>query len=136
MRFFSTTQPLGEPLEEISFRKNIFYENRQQKIYQLASQHYLPKSKIKIEANVSYTDGASNVPDFKLTEYIGFSEYNQITSYQFSPNAGDGIRRYFRYLDENLFDSRLSIELPLASDSLKLIRKLKLGGAYQLSDRK
>ncbi len=129
------TQPLGEPLEEISFRKNIFYENRQQKIYQLASQHYLPKSKIKIEANVSYTDGASNVPDFKLTEYIGFSTNNQITSYQFSPNAGDGIRRYFRYLDENIFDSRLSFELPLASDSLKLIRKLKFGGAYQLSDR-
>ena len=129
------TQPLGEPLEEISFRKNIFYENRQQKIYQYASQHYLPKSKIKIEANVSYTDGASNVPDFKLTEYIGFSQNYEITGYQFSPNAGDGIRRYFRYLDENLFDSRLSFELPLASDSLKLIRKLKFGGAYQNSDR-
>jgi len=129
------TQPLGEPLEEISFRKNIFYENRQQKIYQYASQHYLPKSKIKIEANISYTDGASNVPDFKLTEYIGFSQNYQITGYQFSPNAGDGIRRYFRYLDENLFDSRLSFELPLASDSLKLIRKLKFGGAYQNSDR-
>jgi hypothetical protein len=129
------TQPLGEPLEEISFRKNIFYENRQQKIYQYASQHYLPKSKIKIEANISYTDGASNVPDFKLTEYIGFSQNYQITGYQFSPNAGDGIRRYFRYLDENLFDTRLSFELPLASDSLKLIRKLKFGGAYQNSDR-
>jgi hypothetical protein len=129
------TQPIGEPLEEISFRKNIFYENRQQKIYQYASQHYLPKSKIKIEANLSYTDGASNVPDFKLTEYIGFSEYNQITSYQFSPNAGDGIRRYFRFLDENLFDSRISFELPLNSDSLKLIRKLKFGGSYQQSDR-
>ncbi len=129
------TQPLGEPLEEISFRKNIFYENRQQKIYQYASQHYFPKSKIKIEANISYTDGASNVPDFKLTEYIGFSQNYQITGYQFSPNAGDGIRRYFRYLDENLFDSRLSFELPLASDSLKLIRKLKFGGAYQNSDR-
>jgi hypothetical protein len=70
-----------------------------------------------------------------LTEYIGFSEYSQITGYQFSPNAGDGIRRYFRYLDENLFDSRISFELPLASDSLKLIRKLKFGGAYQLNDR-
>jgi hypothetical protein len=129
------TQPLGEPLEEISFRKNIFYENRQQKIYQYASQHYLPKSKIKIEANVSYTDGASNVPDFKLTEYIGFSQNYEITGYQFSPNAGDGIRRYNRYLDENLFDSRLSLEVPLASDSVKLIRKLKFGGAFQSSDR-
>jgi hypothetical protein len=130
-----TNQPIGAVLEELSVRKNIFYEQRQQRIYQYTSQHYLPKSRIKIEANASYTDGSSLVPDFKLTEYISFLFYDSIIGYQFSPNAGDGIRRYNRYLDENLFDSRLSFELPLSSDSLKLIRKLKFGGSFQSTDR-
>jgi hypothetical protein len=130
------TQPIGESNEELSVRKNIFYEQRQQRIYQFASQHYFPKTRIKIDANASYTDGSSVVPDFKLTEYVAFSAFNQLTgSYQFSPNAGDGIRRYYRYLDENLFDSRLSLEVPLAADSVKLIRKLKFGGAFQSTDR-
>ena len=130
------TQPIGESNEELSVRKNIFYEQRQQRIYQFASQHYFPKTRIIIDANASYTDGSSVVPDFKLTEYVAFSAFNQLTgSYQFSPNAGDGIRRYYRYLDENLFDSRLSLEVPLAADSVKLIRKLKFGGAFQSTDR-
>jgi hypothetical protein len=130
------TQAIGEPSEELSIRKNIFYEERQQRIYQFASQHYLPKTRIKIDANASYTDGSSIVPDFKLTEYIAFSSNGELTgTYQFSPNAGDGIRRYYRFLDENLFDSRLSFELPLGSDSLKLIRKIKFGGAFQITDR-
>ena len=38
---------------------NQFYEQRQQLIYQLKTEHYLPKSKTKIDFNTSYTKGNS-----------------------------------------------------------------------------
>ena len=133
---FTTQWDLSNESEEIRVRKNIFYEQRQQNIYQLASQHVLPKSKIKLDINASYTGGESVAPDFKLTQYIAFRQGNEITQgFQFSPNADDGIRRYYRYLDENLFDSRMQFEIPLAKEALKLIRKMKVGVAYQLTKR-
>ncbi len=133
---FSTQWDLRNDAEEIRVRKNIFYEQRQQKIYQFASQHVLPKSKIKLDVNASYTGGQSTAPDFKLTQYVAFRQGNEITpGFQFSPNADDGIRRYYRYLDENLLDTRFQIEVPLAKEAVKLVRKVKLGGAYQLTTR-
>ena len=133
---FSTQWNLGIDAEEINVRKNIFYEQREQKIYQFASQHVLPKSKIKMDINASFTDGQSTAPDFKLTKYVAFRQGNQITpGFQFSPNADDGIRRYYRYLDENLLDTRVQIEVPLSKETVKLVRKVKLGGAYQLTTR-
>jgi hypothetical protein len=133
---FSTQWDLTSPSEEIRVRKNIFYEQRQQKIYQFASQHVLPKSKVKIDINASYTGGQSVAPDFKLSQYVAFRQGNEITpGFQFSPTAGDGIRRFYRYLDENLFDSRLQVEIPLAKEGVKLVRKIKTGGAFQLTTR-
>jgi hypothetical protein len=133
---FSTQWILENEIEDIRVRKNIFYEQRQQKIYQFASQHVLPKSKIKFDINASFTDGQSIAPDFKLTQYIAQRQGNVILpGYQFSPTADDGIRRYYRYLDENLFDSRLQAEIPLAKEGTKLVRKLKIGSAFQLTTR-
>jgi outer membrane receptor protein involved in Fe transport len=67
---------------------------------------------------------------------VAFREGNEITpGFQFSPNADDGIRRYYRYLDENLLDTRFQIEVPLAKETVKLVRKVKVGGAYQLTTR-
>jgi hypothetical protein len=133
---FSTQWNLLNDAEEIRVRKNIFYEQRQQKIYQFASQHVLPKSKIKLDINASFTGGKSTAPDFKLTQYVAFRQGNEITpGFQFSPNADDGIRRYYRYLDENLLDTRFQVEVPLAKETVKLVRKMKFGGAYQLTTR-
>ena len=131
---FSTQWDTAD-FQEYRVRKNIFYEQRKQLIYQLASQHLLPKSKIKIDANVSYTRGSSVAPDFKLTQYDATRINDSIVGYQFSPNAGDGIRRYYRYLTENLLDTRLSVEVPLIKPEKKLIRKLKFGSAFQAMAR-
>jgi outer membrane receptor protein involved in Fe transport len=131
---FSTQWDTND-FQEYRVRKNIFYEQRKQLIYQLSSQHLLPKSNIKIESNVSYTRGSSVAPDFKLTQYDATRIGDSIEGYQFSPNAGDGIRRYYRYLSENLLDTRLSIEVPLIKPEKKLVRKLKFGSAYQAMHR-
>jgi hypothetical protein len=120
---------------EIRVRKNVFYEQRNQLIYQLASQHLLFKSNMKMDYNFSYTDGNSLAPDFKTTEYRYVVNNGVNQGYEFSPNSGQGINRFYRYLKEDVLDTRLSFELPLA-DSSSLLRKLKFGMAYQRNDRK
>ena len=116
---------------------NQFYEQRQQFIYQLKTEHYLPKSKTKIDFNTSYTKGNSLAPDFKVLQYA--YTVNNLTdstfNYMFSPTAGDGIRRYYRYLNENIIDSRVSAEIPFKTSSSDLTRKIKFGGAFQRNDR-
>ena len=128
--------PLGMSFQEASVSKNIFYEQRKQMIYQYSSQHYIPTLKLKLDVNASYTDGSSVAPDFKATQYIRFLDYSTVTGYQFAPTAGDGIRRYYRYLDENIFDGRVGAELPLKSKKEGLSRKLKFGAATQRNYRK
>jgi hypothetical protein len=122
--------------QEKRVQKNQFYEQRNQQIYQLKSEHFIPKKKIKIEFNSSYTRGKSIAPDFKVLEYNYIDEDSVAVNYQFSPSAGDGIRRYFRNLSENIFDSKINMEIPLGTTESKLARKLKFGSAFQKMNRK
>ena len=122
-------------IEEINVTQNIFYEQRKQSIYQLASQNYFPSSKVKTDFNASYTLGKSIAPDFKSTEFLYIMQNGAIQGYQFSPTAGDGIRRYDRYLTENILDSRIVAELPI-NGKTKFLRKLKFGASTQRNYRK
>jgi len=109
-----------------------FYEQRKQLIYQLKSEHYIPKSQLKIELNASYTDGKSSAPDYR-----DFSYYTDASRsyYTIDRTVGDGVHRYFRYLNDNLVDSKLSAELPILKSDVG-IRKLKFGGSYQYNNKK
>ncbi len=120
--------------QEFSIRNNIFYEQRKQQIMQFSSQHYIPKIKLKIDLNATYTLGKSLAPDFKLIQYQYNITGDSTISYEFATNAGQGIRRFYRSLGENIFDSRINMELPIDANS-KLARKLKFGGAFQESER-
>jgi outer membrane receptor protein involved in Fe transport len=126
--------PEGNQSQDFSIRNNIFYEQRNQQILQFSSQHYIPKIKLKIDLNSTYTLGKSLAPDFKLIQYQYNITGDSTINYEFSPTAGQGIRRFYRALNENIFDSRINMELPLDASS-KLARKLKFGGAFQESDR-
>jgi len=108
------------------YKKIQFYEQRKQLVYQLKSEHFFPGNKIRAEFNASYTDGNSSVPDFKTLRYIYRKD---IDTWQIGGDNGD-IDRYYRYLSDNLFDSKVSIKIPFY-DKPGLPRKLKLGGAYQ-----
>ncbi|MBK6776404.1 MAG: hypothetical protein IPG74_11415 [Flavobacteriales bacterium] len=46
------------------------YEEKQQLIYQVQSTNYLPKSKVKIDLNASYTDGQMNILDYKAVTWF------------------------------------------------------------------
>ena len=107
------------------------YEQRKQLVYQFKSEHYIPGPKLKAELNASYTKGQSSIPDFKNLEY------DKITAggnYVIGRGIGDEVRRYYRYLDDNLFDSRLSFELPFKTSTAG-VRKIKAGIAYQRNDK-
>ncbi len=127
---------MGVSYQEANVTRNIFYEQRKQMVYQYSSQHYIPSLKLKLDVNASYTDGKSVAPDFKATQYMQVLNFDSIASYQFSPTAGDGIRRYYRNLDENIFDGRVGAELPLKSSKDGAVRKLKFGAATQRNYRK
>jgi hypothetical protein len=128
--------PFGVINQEAAVSKNIFYEQRKQLIYQYASQHYIPSIKLKLNFDASYTDGSSIAPDFKATQFLRILDYSTVVGYEFSPTAGEGIRRYDRYLDENIFDARISAELPIKSIEDVVVCKLKFGAATQRNYRK
>jgi hypothetical protein len=111
------------------FSKTQFYEERRQMIYQFKTEHYIPKSKIKLESNVSYTRGKSSAPDFKNFNYFLSNDNEYVID-----RTGSFTSRFYRYLTENLFDSRVSAEIPLGDKPL-LVRKIKIGGGYQRNDR-
>jgi hypothetical protein len=112
--------------------KQQFYEQRRQLIYQVKSDHFIAGPKMKIDFNASYTQGNSIAPDFKVAQYdfVRNNSTNVITDYLFSPTGGGGIRRYFRYLSDNILDSKISAELPIGNSPSVGARKLKFGGAY------
>ncbi|MEO8067369.1 MAG: outer membrane beta-barrel protein [Flavobacteriales bacterium] len=105
------------------------YEEKQQLIYQFRSAHYLPKSKLKVDLNASYTDGQMNILDYKTVTWFE----DTVTGYrQFNSNAE--LPRRFRYMNEDLFDGRIGLEFPLM-DVKGRPRKLMFGGAYRHDQR-
>lgn len=104
-----------------------FYESRKQLVYQFKSEHYFPATKLKAELNASYTHGTSTAPDFKAVSLpVDQTNINSLNV--------DG-QRFFRYLTDNLFDSRLTAELPINTKP-DLARKIKFGAAYQRNNKK
>ncbi len=115
--------------EDTLYFINQFYEQRRQMVYQYKSEHYFPKPKIKVEANASYTRGKSSAPDFKNLAYL------KTQAGDYTIGGGNPVQRFYRELTENLFDSRLTAEIPLGKKA-GLTRKFKFGGAYQHMSRK
>jgi hypothetical protein len=115
---------------QIIYTQTQFYEQRNQMVYQLKTDHYFPKSKLKIDFNASYTNGTSKAPDFKSFNYF----LNNDGLYEIDKTASR-TSRFYRYLSENLLDTKVGFELPIAKQRAGLIRKIKFGGAYQYLDR-
>jgi hypothetical protein len=131
-------ESLRLPIEQqdLDIEKNLFYEQRRQLINQLSSEHFIPESSLKITSNVSYTLGKSVAPDFKALTYIHSVSGDIDGGYLFGPTAGDGIRRYYRYLTENTLDSRLDFDKKLKDGKEGQSRRIKWGLGFYNNYRK
>ncbi|MBL7943827.1 MAG: TonB-dependent receptor, partial [Flavobacteriales bacterium] len=111
--------------QETLYGEDQYYEERKQWVYQGKWEYLIPASSTRIELNGAYTDGLRNVLDFRDMQYVydALDSVYQVQS-TFSPD-----RRY-RFLDEDMLDTRISIEHPL-NENLKL----KVGAAYQRNER-
>ncbi len=121
----------GAAFDEI-YGSSQFYEQRRQMVFQAKSEHFLPKQRIKIEGLASYTLGKSVAPDFKRFRFFSFNDSTYF--YEGPAFADDPLTRDFRYLLENLLDTKIHIEIPLSKNEKKN-KKLKIGGAYKSLER-
>jgi hypothetical protein len=98
-------------------------------VYQLKLENYIPRIKMKIDLNASYTKGTSNAPDFKNANYTPTND--SVTNRPYFVGQGNaGAGRIYRSLNENIFDSNISAEIPL-SNQPEILRKIKIGSGYQ-----
>jgi hypothetical protein len=111
-----------------TLQQSQFYEQRKQLVYQIKSEHFIPGPQIKLELNASYTNGKSSAPDYKQV-LLSKNEAG-------NASVNDAIVRRFRYLIDNVFDSRISAEFPLKNSTDEQLKKLKFGAAYQNNYRK
>ena len=114
----------GASSYDYAFVYGQFYEERSQFVYQYKSEHYFPAFKARLNLSASYADGNSSAPDFKRLQYFS----NDSITYRLDETISDA-RRDFRYLDENILDTKASIEVPLG-DKPGYISKLKIGATY------
>ena len=128
LRTITGTGVFEDQPEAVYFSQDQFYEQRRQLVYQLQSENYLPAIKTKIELKASYTDGNSDIPDYRSfsTFFLNGQLLSGLGNY---PNTRD-----FRYLNEDLTDTRLSFEFPIGDKPGKS-RKIKAGVAYSYLDR-
>lgn len=128
LRTITGTGIFEDQPEAVYFSQDQFYEQRKQLVYQLQSENYIPAIKTKIELSGSYTDGKSDIPDYRSfsTFFLNGQLLSGLGNY---PNTRD-----FRYLNEDLTDTRLSFEFPIGDKPGKS-RKIKAGAAYSYLDR-
>jgi hypothetical protein len=108
-----------------------FWEQRRMWVYQYGSKHFIPSLNLTINADVSYTKGDRDVLDLKVVQYVLPSDGGPID------DVDGALRppgRIFRFLNEEMLDSRISLERPLG-DREELPRKFKFGGDHRWNQR-
>lgn len=108
------------------YRQSQLYEQRRQFVYQLKTNHYFPSFGGRMDIHASYTDGFSSIPDFK--DFFYFYDQTAAVPFFTFPNTGYP-NRYFRYLNEDIYDAKFDLEIPFL-EKPNLPRKIKVGGAY------
>lgn len=101
-----------------------FYEERKLWLYQFGSKHFVPAIRMKVQTDLSWSDGSRNVLDMKSVQYILGQNIDDVEGALGKPS------RIFRFLDETLLEARASIELPLSKDERKA-RSIRFGGAFR-----
>jgi len=108
-----------------------FYEQRKLWLYQFGSKHFIPSIRMKIETDLSWSDGSRDILDLKTVQYIlpvAGGDPDQVDGALGQPS------RIFRFLNETLLDARLSFDLPLSGE-LSKSDALRFGAAFRENTR-
>jgi len=109
-----------------------YYEERKLWVYQFGSKHFFPGLRLRVQTDVSYSDGQRNVLDLKTVQYIMPEPGGTIFDVD---GALEPPARIYRFLDETLLDARVSFELPISSDE-RTARSIKFGAGYRENERR
>lgn len=108
-----------------------FWEQRKLWVFQYGSKHLIPALNLTVTADGSYSSGKRDLLDLMVVQYVKPPDGQPIT------DVDGALRppgRIHRFLEEEVLDGRLGLELPLGTDPHKQ-RLLKFGGSYRTSER-
>lgn len=108
-----------------------FWEQRKLWVLQYSSKHVIPALKLTVTPDVSYSTGRRDILDMKTVQYVLPTDGGPIDDVD---GALTPPGRIYRYLKEDLLESRLALETPLKGPYGR-VRKLKFGGAYRWDQR-
>ncbi len=118
--------------------RTLKYSERKVSTFQLSGKHSFPELfESKLEWNSTLTNSSQNEPDLRfLTDDFSINERNGSidTSYFISENLYSEPARFFRDLEEDLWESKVDIEIPFTQWD-DLAASLKIGGLYSTTDR-
>ncbi|MBN1115976.1 MAG: carboxypeptidase-like regulatory domain-containing protein [Bacteroidales bacterium] len=103
------------------------YEERSQMIYQIGTSHFFPEYRLKVQSDVSFTDGKSSIPDYRNIEIKQIDDSQNWTFGAQSTND-----RIYRYYNDNILDARLKAEIPVNKKG-NLPRNIKVGASYMVN---
>ncbi len=108
-----------------------FWEQRRLWVFQYGSKHYIPALAWTVTADASYSNGGRDVLDLMTVQYVQPPPGQPIIDVD---GALTPPGRIFRFLNEEMLDTKLGVEIPLGGDPA-IVRKLKLGGSHRWNQR-
>jgi TonB-dependent receptor len=108
----------------------IRYMERSLTSAQLKGEHTI--GKVRFDWSAASTDLTQDEPDQRFFNNV-ITSTNDGTTYLTYQNATGDASRYYRYLDEKVYDGKVNFEVPFKNGGQE--SKIKFGGAYLKKDR-
>jgi outer membrane receptor protein involved in Fe transport len=108
----------------------IRYMERSLMSAQLKGEHTI--GKVRFDWSAASTDLTQDEPDQRFFNNV-ITSTNDGTTYLTFQNATGDAGRYYRYLDEKVYDGKINFEVPFKNGGQE--SKIKFGGAYLKKDR-
>ncbi len=131
-RFLQGFFPADANLPEVDQlqARAIRYMERSLTSAQLKGEHTI--GKVRFDWSAASTDLTQDEPDQRFFNNV-ITSTNDGTTYLTYQNATGDASRYYRYLDEKVYDGKINFEVPFKNGAQE--SKIKFGGAYLKKDR-
>lgn len=114
--------------------RSLRWQERNLRNYQLSGEHALGKSGIEIAWAGGLTQFQQEDPNFRQFSNTFVSNANEDTTYFISPAEFDLPFHFFRNLEDEQYNGKVDITIPIAQ-SANTGNRIKIGGFYSTKDR-